>query len=290
MTTLNYSSVLNQTTDAGYVAWRDELFAAFLTAGLVQTADTGQYTIGVGTRPGAGSVSGFIIMRLANSALYFKLEAGGSTTIANLWITVGTGSNGSGTLTGQLSSRRTIHSNNSATSAAVNYVTYICVVTDAVSLIWKQNSCNTSLNPSAAFCAGRTADSTGATTSTGFGVLVEGINSERDSFFQSVRTVATATTYTLGGAFTIAPGTPASTALQNGDLQVYAWWLNVPDVQPFLWGCTYKVAEVTESNTFTATLFGSTPHTYIACGKLGVNSDTIVADVSAGWAAAFIYE
>lgn len=289
MTTRTYTSVVDHTGNAGYIAWRDQLFSELLLCGLTQTADTGQYTAAAGTRPGTNTSGDYMIARLANSALYFKFETGtgGGATTPQMWITVGTGSNGSGTLTGQTSTRSTWCINSAPTSTVTTYTTYLCVVTDAISVVWKANGFSGSTAPGGALCVGRTADSAGATTSTGFGVFRNAAANQ--STFQSVRTASTATTYTDSGNFALVPGNPTSSALQNGDLQTYQVWLNVPDVQAFLWATVYVIAEVTELNTISTTLFGSTAHSYIAVGGINGASGT-VANANTAYAIAFIYE
>lgn len=288
MTTRTFTSVVDHTGNAGYIAWRDELFSELVLCGLVQTADTGQYTAGAGTRPATSTVGDYIILRLSNSALYFKIETGTGTaaTTPQSWITVGTGSNGSGTLTGQTSTRTIWTVGGAPTSTAVAYTTYLCVVTDAFSITWKANGFISSASPGGILCVGRTADSTGATTSTGYGLFISG--SSNASVMQSVRTAATAETYTAHSFFSLVPGNVSSSALQNGDLQVYQTWLTMPDVQPFLYACVYVIAEVTELNTISATLFGSTAHSYLAVGK-HTGSGT-VANSNQAYAIAVIYE
>lgn len=288
MTTRTYTSVVDHTGNAGYIAWRDQLFSELIACGLVQTADTGQYTAGAGTRPATNTAGDYIILRLANSALYFKIETGTGAAAATpqSWITVGTGSNGSGTLTGQTSTRSIWTNNGAPASTVTAYTTYLCVVTDAISIVWKANGFGGGSTPGGVLCIGRTTDSTGATTSDGYAVFLTGaVNA---AVMQSVRTASTATTYAASSQFAIVPGSVTSSALQNGDLQVYQTWAIMPDVQPFLYACVYVIAEITELNTISATLFGSTAHSYLTVG-LHAGSGT-VANGSTSYAIAVIHE
>jgi hypothetical protein len=87
------------------------------TGALTQTADTGQIDLVSGTfSPVVNTVGGYEIFYLndalhATKPVYIKIEYGwGQADTANpqLWLTIGSGSNGAGTLTGNLSSRRVV--------------------------------------------------------------------------------------------------------------------------------------------------------------------------------------
>lgn len=99
--------------DADFRSWGGAVSTAIGTAGWTQTADTGQVNWATVTAPGAvqNTVAGYEIWRM-NDALhttypvYMKLEYGsGSNTPSgqygyspNLWVTLGTASNGTGTI------------------------------------------------------------------------------------------------------------------------------------------------------------------------------------------------
>lgn len=94
------------TTDAGFRAWAQKVHDALAAVGLVQTSDTGQINLTTVTAPALGAFAGYEIWRFndaeqASHPIYMKVEYGkaGATTQPALRWTVGTGSNGSGTLT-----------------------------------------------------------------------------------------------------------------------------------------------------------------------------------------------
>lgn len=270
MTTATDTSVVDQTSDAGFRAWGVALNSLLAAVGLVQTADTGQINWASVTRAATNTAAGYEIWRFANSALYLKLEYGsGSTTSTPMaWVTVGTGSNGSGTLTGQTSTRTTWLINATAASTATTYTSYACHVTGGFSLVFKQNSVNSSVNPMGLLVVGQTVDSTGTITSTGYGVLVQGTAGNNGPRFQSVRTAATATTFAANSQYAQVVGDVTS-SLVGANIQAYYVWLNVPDTQPFLWANVYIVAEITENNTFSVAMVSSSSHTYLAIGAAG---------------------
>lgn len=88
------------------------------TGALTQTADTGQADLVSGTfTPAQNTAAGYEVFYLndslhATKPVYIKIEYGhgGHSGPANpqIWVTLGSGSNGSGTLTGNLSARRAV--------------------------------------------------------------------------------------------------------------------------------------------------------------------------------------
>jgi hypothetical protein len=116
-------------TDAHFRAICQFIHDGFSNAGWVQTSDTGQINLSTVTKPASTHTSqGYEIWKMndggGKQVWYVKIEYGGGGAAANfaIWITVGTGSNGSGTLTGQLSTRTEIYS---AGNSTTNYNCYI---------------------------------------------------------------------------------------------------------------------------------------------------------------------
>jgi hypothetical protein len=87
---------------------------ALVAVGLVQTADTGQIILASFTQiTAANAVWGYEIWRFndtlqATAPVFIKIEygEGNATGTMAIWITVGTGTNGAGTLTGVIATRR----------------------------------------------------------------------------------------------------------------------------------------------------------------------------------------
>lgn len=108
------------------------LFASVaLAGGLVQTSDTGQTSAGSLAGVNANTVAGYQIWRFndalqATKPIYFKIEWGGGTLTYSMgiWITIGTGSNGSGTITGTLFPRT--HIPTAAGSSTAYVGTSVC--------------------------------------------------------------------------------------------------------------------------------------------------------------------
>lgn len=114
-------------SDANFRAWGSYLSARMAAVGLVQTADTGQINWTTVTAPsGVGVFQGYEIWRFADALqatapVYIKIEYGEAPASADgpsVRVQFGSGSNGSGTLTGTLSTQ-VIASCPSVTSSAV---------------------------------------------------------------------------------------------------------------------------------------------------------------------------
>lgn len=182
MTTASTNTVIDQTSDATFRVWIAEVITAMFTlVGLTQTADTGQINTATVTRPGtANTVAGYVIGRFNDTLqstvpIFFKLEfgtGGTATTSPNMWLTVGTGSNGSGTITGTTTTRNTIVGG----VAASNVTTYIsrwCYNTSdgIVAFAWKIGATAADLG---GFALGRTCDNTSAPTNQGYLLFIQG--------------------------------------------------------------------------------------------------------------------
>lgn len=126
-------------TDANFRLWISAIAAALLAGGLVQTTDTGQINLGTVTRPlAANTAMGYEIWRSNDAAgglnnFYMKIEYGsaGVATTPGIWVTIGWGSNGTGTLTGNLSTRFQFGIvGSSATPTGCNFAVgtgYVCI-------------------------------------------------------------------------------------------------------------------------------------------------------------------
>lgn len=107
------SRILNSTaavsSDALFRAWCGEIKDALLAYGWTQTADTGQINFTTVTRPGTNTYAGYAIFAMgdalqATSPIFFKFRPGtaSSANYPLLECQIGTGTNGSGTLTGNV--------------------------------------------------------------------------------------------------------------------------------------------------------------------------------------------
>lgn len=135
MTTSSPSITLVQTTNAEFRAWGLAVSTALGAIGLTQTSDTGQINwTTVATPAGASASQGYEIWRFndtlqATKPLFFKIEygSGGAATSPAIWMTVGAGSDGAGTITGAAIMTRAQKTFNSGVATA--FTSYFCYST-----------------------------------------------------------------------------------------------------------------------------------------------------------------
>jgi hypothetical protein len=273
MTTVNWSTVIDHTSDAGFRAWGSEFNAKLTAAGLVNTADTGQINWTTVTRPGTSTNGGFEIWKLNDSLfgtapVYFRFDYGTNTgaNTPRIQVTMGTATNNSGTLSGTASiAAFTATQNTAPASTVVAYQSYICVKEGFFGLIWKvgavaANSAYTHL------MFARSADSSGTPTVTG-AILFCYQSTSTLAKIQAMRFAATAAIYTAVANTSslpiVIPGQPASSLDDSGNSQIWLWWMTTPTVRPVFGFATANAAEVVAATTMTVALVGSTARTYI---------------------------
>lgn len=300
MTTASWSTFLDQSTDAAFRVWGSELSGKFSAVGMVQTADTGQINWTTVTRAAViNTAAGYEIWKLSSSNLYFKIEYGtGGTqpTIPSLWITTGTGSNGTGTLTGQTSTRVQIGNTSSAiTSTVTNYQSYLCATANYFGLSWKISSASTTSKPRAFIVCAQTVDNTGAASTVGYIQVVS--STSGSPTVQCVATTAAVTgTQTTNNTLFFIPNNaaapPANSLDGSGNNQAFLWWcsiLGTTPMTPMIHAGTVLLTDLALGVTATMTLVGSTSHTYINAGvSLFPDAANVVASTSLG--AIFMFE
>lgn len=270
MTTSSLSTVIDNTTDAGFRTWGSEFSTQTGTVGMIQTADTGQINWTTVTRGAINTPAGYEIWKFSDSSLFLKIEYGSGNvvnTTPQMWVTVGTGSNGSGTITGQTNTRNTFAGNAMANTAVV-YTSRWCHNGSAFSVSWKEAGTSTTFLHGGILCVGKSVDGTGAATTQGFGVLRGTTGGTGQITFQSVRIAATAQTFNDVGLPGFVPGLVTTTSLvaATGNVQAYDMWLNLPDVQPFAWANVSLTAEAARGNSYVVAQVGAVTHTYVSSG------------------------
>jgi hypothetical protein len=293
MSTQSWSTRIRHDSDAVFREWGAEFAAKLLAAGLTQTADTGQINWVTVTRAGASANAGYEIWRFndtlqATAPIFIRIDygTGSNTSAPRINITVGTGSNGSGTLTGTALTAANSTANGNAVQSSDtlrnSYLNYNATL-GFFGFNWKQAG---TASVEAYFMLERTKDSSGLPTATG--ALVLWGNAATGFAAQSLRFASTAAAYTLRTSIVTAqlcawPMTPTS-SLVGSDTQVALCFTITPRVEPVLSIVGCLNAEYTTGNTFTATMIGSTARTYIAL------TNTFFVDSNSTLKAAMLWE
>ncbi|MCI4437878.1 MAG: hypothetical protein JHC33_13810 [Ignisphaera sp.] len=169
MTTTTISTATSYATDAAFRTANQAISTAIQAVGLIQTSDTGQINWTTVAKPGvAYTFAGYEMYRFndslqSTSPIYLKIEygVGMSFSYSALAFTVGTGTDGAGNLTGNVSQRATLWSNTADGATRTSYFSgstnRLCMV------LWPPNS-NADWG---IFSLERTHDSSGTDTGAG---------------------------------------------------------------------------------------------------------------------------
>jgi hypothetical protein len=286
-TTNTPCSMLNS---AGFQAWITEMTTELTAVGLTQTADTGQINPATVALPGAiNTVAGYQIWRFndtlqATSPIFLKLEygTGGSiTSVPNIILSIGQGSNGSGTLTGTVTTRASCTGGNALNSAVANAPSF-WVYNPTYGVLacgWKFgiNSSNVvSTVPMAGFIIERSCDTNGNATGDAAIVVTPSISSTGSaivgacaqifSYLTSALTTPATPTAALNAWSTFWPMNPASSAVGSNN-QVMPRFHLTPNIQLSGTSGVCLASEFSMASTFAAALIGTTSKTYIALGN-----------------------
>ena len=292
MTTAATSTVVDQTTDAAFRTWVAEVITQLLAVGLTQTADTGQINTTTVTRAAGSTAAGYTIWRFndtlqATAPIYIKLEfgSGSSNTVPAMWITVGQGSNGSGTLTGTLTTRCSCGSGTALSSTITSYTSRFVYNSTYgfLAVVMKIGSIGANV-AWGGFIVVRSCDSTGAATGDSVGIITNsfsaspvgfsGTQAPSSQFYSWVTSAVYPPALNSNTANTCCffPFLPTSTTV-SGNQQVMPAFHATPAIQfSNTWGLC-NMNEVAVGSTFTAQVVGSTTLTYISVGGFhGVNT------------------
>lgn len=192
-------AVGNVANDAGFRVWGKFLSDSFESGGWLKTADTGQVDWTTVARPAINTAAGYEIRKSPTQSgytdFYLKIEYGSGSNVAYpaIWFTVGTGSDGAGTLTGTVSTRyqRGISTNTGQVEDLV------CALDNSLTFLW----CVTTGTPNAAggfICFERYTDADGNYETDGLTVQSHGNNAVHAYSMTSASVLATTTDLPVG--------------------------------------------------------------------------------------------
>lgn len=267
MTTYSTDTRIRSTDDATFQEWVTEWHTALTTIGLTQTADTGQINPATVSRPSINTYAGYSIWRFndtqqATAPLFIRIQFGSGSVIDRplIGFSIGTGSDGSGNLTGVFRANQTI-SNNSSATIDTTYASYWVYNASAgvFAFGWKVTSGN--------YITGaiyRTVDSNGAPSSLGIGHFFS--NATNNAGHYDVEDAI----YTSGSIsacpISCAYGNIGNVVDDNGNTPVHLCFVATPKPYPVIGVCAINSNAAAIGATFSATLVGATAYTYIHVG------------------------
>lgn len=293
MTTKTNSGLgFTHTSDATYRAWVGDFLDCITNGNLAgggsyfttfqPTSDTTNVTsttLAAATRPATNTINLSMILKFidtqsGSAPIYVKLGfgTGATATTPAIQFTIGTGSDGSGNITGSAIAPAAVSATNNGTLTAL--LSTCCAVDGHFSIVFKRNGAAN------AACWGtiidRTVDSSGVPDARGVSMLRfigDGATLGYCYNFATSTLVVNGAT-SLGIIF---GGLTAS--LVGGVAQVYPYYSVMPAVTPMLGACAVITSEINDNTTFTAKLIGTTSHTYLA-RQANSNSQTYTVNAS----------
>lgn len=279
MTTLTWTTALNHANTAGWRATHSELSANLTAVGAPKTADTGQVDWTTNNKPTTAGTPRYEIRYLndslhATTPIYFKLEWDNSDsggTVPYMFLTVGTGSDGSGNITGIVTSRVQICLGELLSSSVIARASYLCGISGYLGLSYKRyaqiNGVSAPIGFSF-FAISRFRDASGTPIDGGFYVYYSSATANHQTYRFTVNT-ALSTAVDDGNSICFFPGLVGGATLVDGEVQVIRHFGMQPTVTCIPDFLSYLNTEIGTTSTFTATPVGVTPITYLALGSDG---------------------
>lgn len=280
MTTKAWFFPIAHANDANFRAWGLDLSAAFAEVGLVQTADTGQIDWVTVLRPAISTAAGYEIWRYTDSSVFMKIEygTGNGASSPGMWLTVGTGSNGSGTLTGTVSDRRTIYTNAVSLASPGTSRQSFLVYKDGFFGFYGYRFADSANNTRFLAAVARTTNAAGVPDARGATVYFQNLSGGvLGPPVQALNFQAnTVSAVNIDSDFTLVPMAITSSII-GADTQCFIHWTALPLVLPNSYMATVISAEVPAGSTFSTTLVGTAPRTYVALDTIptGANNSQI---------------
>jgi hypothetical protein len=269
VTTQAWSFPIIHSNDANFRAWASDFAAKLAVVGLVQTADTGQINLATATRPAINTAAGYQVWRFSDNSIFLKFEYGtgsGSTDAANIWFTVGTNSNGSGTLTGTVSNRRVIAYNQAPLSPGTSRLSYMShsAVDGFFGFVGYING--GAVNSAYMGCmAARSVGASGLPDTQGATVYFkeDTVASAAFPYVQALNFLTgVAQPIIQNGSHGYVPHSITNTVV-GSDQQAFVNWTAFPRAYPVMQIATVSATEFPTGTGFTTTLVGPTPKSYI---------------------------
>jgi hypothetical protein len=289
-----YNTVFEHSSDATFRAWGLAFSNALAAAGtasgcLTIAADTGQINWATVARPGVNTAAGFEVWKLTDSnfgaaPIYIKIEygTGAAATTPQMWVTIGTSTNGSGTLS--TTSTRVIWTRQVAiTSNVTLYPTYISSNEGSLTVGFKLGSGSASTG-CGFLGVGRPCNLDGSIR-TDAGIVYASQNN-----VPSAELVRFSDGTKFGGTSNhdfslVVYGVTATTSA--GSFQAYQHVCAYPEIYGVNWIGTVLASEIPLNTSDTATFYGATSHTYVS---LGVAIPAFSSQQTAGHGAFMLYE
>lgn len=261
-------------SDADLRAWLGECEQMLEDCGLVRTSDTGQLDPSLATWPGSNNTAvGFSVWQFDDdlqgvAPIFLKCTywRGDTSNRVSFSIEVGTGSDGSGNLTGLTAS---IALSSGGTPGSGDYYSYACHRDGFAGLAFKVNGSTFSgfTRGHPAFIIERFHDNAGAPTSAGAVLIGNAGNNSSASNDAAVRILdfLNSSVRSFNGNMTFVPNQITDSRVGLAP-QIFHHWVMLPKMTPLIGSAACVSGEVAVNQQFELTLVGSAPRNYVCIG------------------------
>lgn len=261
-------------SDGDFQTWIQGIQAQLAAAGtVVKTSDTGQINSATVTRAGTSTAAGYEIYKFQDSMqasfpVFFKIEYGQGAVAdrPSLWITVGTGSNGSGTISTQVGTRKQIFPAVSKTAGAT-LTSYCCGRPDGIGLYTHYDPATNTF--AYGFFIERSKDGSGNNT-TDCILTYMNTSSGNGGQIQAIPYAGT-----VPGVQAAGPGLAIALILGGGvsvfgaNVALIPWITLLGKVVFGMMLCSFRAADITQQNAVVVNNLGSN-HTYMPLTSITV--------------------
>ncbi len=285
MATNSINTPISHADDAGFRAWVSEFITLITTGGaLVQTSDTGQINTTTATRPGVSAYGGYACFRFDDTLqstvpYFFRFDFGTGTiaTTPRIALTIGTGTNGSGTITGVIQPLVILTAQQALLSTTTPYPSYASGYGGNINLGFKIGA--QSGGGFFFISIDRVRDWDGSQTGEGLtvltvsntagSVLMANLSGTLASYRRASGTSIPASGMTNNqNMFCLVPQLSTASVASGGSTLVYRHFCSNPDQRPMLATNTVIASEVSLAVEYDARPVGSVDRHYICLGSL----------------------
>lgn len=262
------STAPTSSTNAQFQAWGSSIGSTLVSLGWVRTSDTGQINWATVAAPGASNtVQGYEMFAMADSLqatapVFLKIEYGsasGGAAYPSIWFTVGTGTDGAGNLTGQVSTRTQLTSGSTSTTS---YMSRYSGASNRISFALWQGALNTAY--AMFLCVERLKKADGTDDSTGAMIIAHCYSGQYFSqFLPFSGTVPTRCT-----SWNCVSNPAAASAALGGNVYAYPIRAWAPgETSPVLGVIAYFNGDLTAANPITIQTWEGGSRTYLPMGS-----------------------
>jgi hypothetical protein len=301
MTTATATAAFANSTDADFRAWGKEVSDNLQACGLVKHTDTGQINWATVTLPASNSSGGFEIYKFgdtlhATRPIYIKIEYGRNQSSApQMWVTIGSATNGSGTISTIVIARTACCDDSTGTpSAAVAKRSDYCVMASlgyAMVMFKRQARSGGATTPACwgFFAFWRSTDDNGDPDATGVNFMwLATTNTNTLGFNYTSYNFATGASGGVvgGGEYQAFVPWSLTSTLVSGVPQKFKFYQTMPKATPCPYIFLYLNTEIVDGTEAGVSLVGSANYTFLLAGS-DANRQTIARSTSYSYGFAY---